>query len=65
MTLHVNDTSKLNKEKKYTIATLPGGIANSMLFKSTNLPANWAVRYNASKHELKIGYRTGTLIIFK
>jgi len=65
MTLQVNDLTKLNKEKKYTIATLPNGIKDGALFKSTNLPSNWAVRYSASTHELKIGYRSGTLVIFK
>ena len=54
MTLQVNDTTKLNRAKKYTIATLPGGIANGALFKSTNLPSDWDVCYYASSHELKI-----------
>jgi len=62
MTLHVNDTTKLNKAMKYTIATLPGGIANGALFKSTNLPSDWAVRYYASTHELKIVPQKGFIL---
>ena len=54
MTLKVNDLSKLNKAQKYTIATLAGGIKDGRLFKSTNLPEEWIVRYYASTQELKI-----------
>ena len=65
MTLQVNDTTKLNTENRYTIATLPGGIANNALFKSTNLPSNWEVRYNASSHELKIVPVNGFTLVFR
>ncbi|MBR2839570.1 MAG: hypothetical protein IKE55_12345 [Kiritimatiellae bacterium] len=54
MTLKVNDLSKLNRTKRYKIATLSGGIKDGALFKSTNLPADWGVRYYSSSHELKI-----------
>ena len=54
MTLKVNDLTKLNMTKKYTIATLYGGIKDGALFKSTNLPSDWMVRYYESSHELKI-----------
>ena len=54
MTLQVNDTSKLNRAKKYTIAALNGGIKDGALFRSTNLPLGWEVRYYASTHELKL-----------
>ena len=65
MTLQVNDLSKLNRSKKYTIATLTGGIENGALFKSTNLPAGWDVRYSASTHELKIVPVKGTRFIVR
>ena len=67
MTLQVNDTTKLNKEKKYTIAKLNGGIKDNKLFKSTNLPANsnWKVCYYASTHELKIVDMKGTMIVIR
>jgi hypothetical protein len=65
MTLQVNDTTKLNRKKKYKIATLNGGIENGALFKSTNLPADWAVRYYASEHELKIVPMNGTYLIIR
>ena len=67
MTLQVNDTSKLdaNREKKYTIATLYGGIKDDALFKSTNLPAGWAVRYYASSQELKIVPVKGSKIVIR
>ena len=54
MTLKVNDLSKLNRTKRYKIATLSGGIKDGALFKSTNLPADCGVRYYSSSHELKI-----------
>ena len=63
MTLQVNDLTKLNREKSYTIATLSGGIANDALFKSTNLPAGWKVRYYPKSHELKIVPERGTRFI--
>ena len=62
MTLQVNDTTKLSKGKKYVIATLPGGIANGALFKSTNLPSDWEVRYQASSHELRIVPQRGLVL---
>ena len=65
MTLKVNDTTKLNREKKYVIATLSGGIVNNALFKSTNLPATWDVSYNPISHELQIFAVKGTRIIFR
>ena len=64
MTLHVNDLTKLNKAMKYTIATLPGGIANGALFKSTNLRHGWDVRFDATSHELRIVPVKGTFICF-
>ena len=54
MTLQVNDITKLNRAKKYTIAALNGGIKDGALFRSTNLPLGWEVRYYASSHELKL-----------
>ena len=65
MTLKINDLTKLNKEKKYTIATLPGGIKDGKLFESTNLTDNWAVRYHRSSHELRVVNLKGSLIIFR
>ena len=65
MTLQVNDTTKLNGEKKYTIAKRNGGIKDAALFKSTNLPGNWVVRYYSASHELKLVYEKGTKIIFR
>ncbi len=65
MTLKVNDISKLNRTKKYVIATLSGGIVNNALFKSTNLPATWDVSYNPISHELQIFAVKGTRIIFR
>ena len=65
MTLQVNDLTKLNNANSYTIATLPGGIANGALFKSTNLPAVWDVRYHEESHELKIVPVKGTRIILR
>lgn len=62
MMLHVNDVTKLNDANKYIIAELPNGIANGALFKSTNLPGNWRVRYYASSHELKVVPQKGTVI---
>ena len=63
MTLQVNDLTKLNRENRYTIATLSGGIANGALFKSTNLPAGWKVRYYPKSHELQIVPERGTRFI--
>ena len=63
MTLQINDLSKLNRTKKYTIATLYGGIKDGALFKSTNLPVGWSVRYSDSSHELKIIPVKGTKIV--
>ena len=63
MTLQVNDATKLNKAHKYTIATLNGGIKDGALFKSTNLPVGWSVRYSDSSHELKIIPVKGTKIV--
>jgi hypothetical protein len=65
MMLQVNDLTKLNKEKKYTIATLYGGIKDGELFKSTNLPAGWDVRYYASSHELKCVPVKGSKIVIR
>lgn len=65
MTLQVNDTTKLNKEMKYTIATLPGGIANNALFKFTNLPSDWEVRYHAASHELRVVPQRGFVLSVK
>jgi hypothetical protein len=70
MTLQVNDLSKLNRNKKYTIATLSGDTTTdangkAKLFKSTNLPADWAVRYYASSHELKIVPVNGFTLVFR
>ena len=65
MTLQVNDLSKLNKTKKYTIATLNGGIKDNALFKSTNLPTDWAVRYSAFSHELKLVPVKGTYFVVR
>ena len=62
MTLRVNDVTRLNSANKYTIATLPNGIANDSLFKSTNLPGNWKVRYHTSSHELQVVPRKGCVI---
>ena len=65
MTLQVNDTTKLNREKRYTIATLNGGIKDGALFKSTNLPLGWEVRHYASSHELKIIPIKGTKLVVR
>lgn len=65
MTLKVNDLAKLDMANKYTIATLPGGIANGRLFKSTNLPDGWSVRYYLSTHELKLVPQKGTKIVVR
>ena len=65
MTLKVNDLSKLNKAQKYTIVTLAGGIKDGALFKSTNLPSDWMVRYYASSHELKIVPQRGLVLSVK
>ena len=65
MTLTINDFTKLNQAKKYTIATLPGGIKAGTSFKSTNLPDGWEVRYYAGSHELKMVWPTGTMIILR
>ena len=60
MTLHVNDTAKLNEEKKYTIAMLPQGCTGE--FRSTNLTGDWVVRYYPSSGELKVFCQKGTLL---
>ena len=65
MTLRINDTSKLNENERYTIATLNGGIKDGKLFKSTNLPDGWEVRYSASSHELKCVPLKGTLLFIR
>ena len=65
MTLHVNDVTKLNNTNKYIIATLPNGIVNGLLFKSTNLPGNWMVHYYARSHELKLVPLNGTILIIR
>ena len=65
MTLKINDLTKLNTEKKYRIAKLNDGIKDGALFKSTNLPADWEVRYYAYSHELKIVPVKGTRIILR
>ncbi|MBR2838448.1 MAG: hypothetical protein IKE55_06685 [Kiritimatiellae bacterium] len=63
MSLHVNDLSKLNAEKKYTIASLPQGCSGA--FASTNLVGDWAVRYYESTHELKMVCVKGTRIVLR
>ena len=63
MTLQVNDTSKLNSEKRYTIATLPQGCTGE--FRSTNLVGDWAVRYYPASHELKLVCVKGTKVIIR
>ena len=65
MTLKVNDLSKLNKAQKYTIATLAGGIKDGALFKSTNLPDGWLVRYSEATHELIVAPEIGVSIILR
>ena len=65
MSLKVNDLSKLNRECLYTIATLPNGVANGALFRSTNLPSEWKVRYFAASHELRIVPVKGTTIVIR
>ena len=65
MELRINDTTKLNRTKKYLIATLNSGVAteNGMakMFKFTNLPGDWKVRYSAGTHELKLIPVKGTV----
>ena len=70
MTLQVNDTSKLNREKRYVIANLPNGVVTesngvAKMFRSTNLPLGWEVRYYASSHELKIIPVKGTKLVVR
>ena len=70
MTLQVNDISKLNREKKYVIANLPNGVVTeangaAKMFRSTNLPLGWEVRYYASSHELKIIPVKGTKLVVR
>ena len=70
MTLQVNDISKLNREKRYVIASLPNGVATesngaAKMFRSTNLPLGWEVRYYASSHELKIIPVKGTELVVR
>ncbi|MBQ3289609.1 MAG: hypothetical protein IJH50_09400 [Kiritimatiellae bacterium] len=63
MTLQVNDTSKLNEAKKYTIATLSHGCTGE--FSSTNLTGDWMVRYYPGSHELKMVCVKGTKVIIR
>ena len=65
MTLQVNDTTKLNRSHRYKIATLPGGIKDNALFKSTNLPVGWEARYYASSHELWLVPVKGAKIVVR
>ena len=65
MTLKINDLTKLNANKKYVIATADGGVVNGKLFKSTNLPATWGVRYVASSHEVQLFPIRGTKLFFR
>ena len=65
MTLTINDLTTLNADKKYVIAKAEGGIVNGALFKSTNLPATWGVRYVSSSHEVQLFPIKGAKIIFR
>ena len=42
--------------------TVGDGVKDGALFKSTNLPSDWTVRYYASSHELKIVPQRGLVI---
>ena len=65
MTLKINDLTKLNSKKRYKIATLAGGIKGGQLFKSTNLPEGWMVRYSETSHELIVAPEIGVSIILR
>ena len=63
--LVVNDTTKLNRDYKYTIATDLTSCAN--IFASANLPNGWIVRYETSggKTTLKLAFLKGTTVIIR
>ena len=63
--LVVNDTTKLNRDYKYTIATDLTSCANA--FASANLPNGWVVRHETSggKSMLKLAFLNGTTIIIR
>ena len=63
--LVVNDTTKLNRDYKYTIASNLTSCANA--FASANLPNGWVVRHETTggKAMLKLAFLNGTTIIIR
>ena len=65
MTLHVNDTSKLRKDYKYTIATVKSGYFISDDFASTNLPEGWTAKIAPGGGSLFLEYPSPFMLIVK
>ena len=60
MSLQVNDVTKLNREKKYVIASNLMGVTGD--FATSNLPNGWLVRFDPAQHELVLAFQRGTVI---
>ena len=66
MTLHVNDSTKLNKDYPYTIVQLGNGATLRNQFASvTGLPETWHVKYDTANRRVQLRYTSPFTIVVR
>ena len=60
LTMQVEDTAGLSRDKTYTVATCTGTLSGT--FIGDNLPARWLIRYDADGKRVFLIYNAGTVL---